>query len=78
LIDNASPRRARTIVRALEVAGLRRGRWVELSGGITPTTVAAYRRVGADAVSLGALTHSAAALAFHLELRPARLSPRRP
>jgi nicotinate-nucleotide pyrophosphorylase (carboxylating) len=77
LIDNASPRRARSIVRALVAARLRRGRWVELSGGITPGTVAAYRRVGADAVSLGSLTHSAPALPFHLELRPARLSPRR-
>ncbi|MGC2789379.1 MAG: hypothetical protein WA547_04900, partial [Thermoplasmata archaeon] len=47
------------------------------SGGITPATVARYRRVGADAVSLGSLTHSAPALPFHLELRPARLSPRR-
>ncbi|MGA8543201.1 MAG: carboxylating nicotinate-nucleotide diphosphorylase [Thermoplasmata archaeon] len=76
LIDNASPPRARAIVRALEVEGLRRGRWVELSGGITPATVGAYRRVGANAVSLGALTHSAPALPFHLELVPARLSPR--
>jgi nicotinate-nucleotide pyrophosphorylase (carboxylating) len=77
LIDNASPRRARAIVRALATAGLRRGRWVELSGGITPENVRAYRSVGADAVSLGALTHSAPALPFHLELRPARLSRRR-
>jgi nicotinate-nucleotide pyrophosphorylase (carboxylating) len=77
LIDNASPRRARSIVRALVTARLRRGRWVELSGGITPATVAAYRPVGADAVSLGSLTHSAPALPFHLELGPGRLSPRR-
>jgi nicotinate-nucleotide pyrophosphorylase (carboxylating) len=77
LIDNASPRRARAIVRAVEAAGLRRGRWIELSGGITPATVARYRSVGADAASLGALTHSAPALPFHLVLRPARLNPRR-
>jgi nicotinate-nucleotide pyrophosphorylase (carboxylating) len=77
LIDNASPRRARAIVRSLVAAKLRNGRWVELSGGITPSTVGTYRRVGADAVSLGALTHSAPALPFHLELRPTRLSPRR-
>lgn len=70
LIDNASPARARSIVRALERAGLRRGRWIELSGGITPRTVGRYRLVGADAVSLGALTHSAPALPFHLVLRP--------
>jgi nicotinate-nucleotide pyrophosphorylase (carboxylating) len=77
LIDNASPSRAAAIVRALEHAHLRRGRWVELSGGITPATIGRYRHVGADAASLGVLTHSAPALPFHLELRPARLSPRR-
>lgn len=76
LIDNASPRQARSIVRALERAGLRRGRWVELSGGITPRTVHRYRSVGADAVSLGALTHSAAALPFHLTLRASPGHPR--
>ncbi|HYB63585.1 MAG TPA: carboxylating nicotinate-nucleotide diphosphorylase [Thermoplasmata archaeon] len=70
LLDNVSPKRARAIVRRLERAGLRRGRWVELSGGITPDRVARYRSVGADAVSLGALTHSAPALPFHLTLRP--------
>lgn len=77
LIDNASPSRARAIVRALERSGLRRGRWVELSGRITPATVGRYRAVGADAVSLGALTHSAPALPFHLSIRPLPLSRRR-
>jgi nicotinate-nucleotide pyrophosphorylase (carboxylating) len=76
LVDNAPPARARAIVRALARAGLRRGRWVELSGGITPENVGRYRSVGADAVSLGSLTHSARALPFHLTVRPARL--RRP
>jgi nicotinate-nucleotide pyrophosphorylase (carboxylating) len=74
LIDNASPARARAIVRALERSRLRRGRWVEISGGVTLENVGRYRRAGADAVSLGALTHSARALPFHLVLRPARLS----
>ena len=68
LLDNLSPRGARAVVRSLERAGLRRGRWVELSGGITPDRVAAYRSVGADAVSLGGITHSAPALPFHLVL----------
>ena len=70
LLDNLSPARARSVVLALERAGLRRGLWVELSGGITPERVALYRSVGADAVSLGGLTHSAPALPFHLRLRP--------
>jgi nicotinate-nucleotide pyrophosphorylase (carboxylating) len=78
LLDNTSPKRARAIVLALEAEGLRAGRWVELSGGISAENVARYRRVGADAVSLGALTHSARAVPFHLRLRPARLSRRPP
>lgn len=69
LIDNAGPARAGAIVRALERAGLRSGRWIELSGGITPHNLRAYARVGADALSLGALTHSAPALPFRLRLR---------
>ncbi|HXY47406.1 MAG TPA: carboxylating nicotinate-nucleotide diphosphorylase [Thermoplasmata archaeon] len=69
LIDNATPTRARAIVRALQRAGLRRGRRIELSGGITPDRVRRYRSTGADMASLGALTHSAPALPFHLSLR---------
>ncbi|MGB6501622.1 MAG: carboxylating nicotinate-nucleotide diphosphorylase, partial [Thermoplasmata archaeon] len=76
LLDNRSPRAARAIVRALERAGLRRGRWIELSGGITPDTIGRYRRTGADAASLGALTHSAIAVPFHLTVRPAALRRR--
>ncbi len=78
LIDNAGPRRARAIVRALAHAGLRAGRTVELSGGIAPGDVRRYRSVGADAVSLGALTHSAPALPFHLRLETPRLRRPRP
>jgi nicotinate-nucleotide pyrophosphorylase (carboxylating) len=76
LLDNQSPPRARGIVRALERSGLRRGLWIELSGGLTAETLPRYRSVGADAASLGAITHSAPAVPFHLELRPLPL--RRP
>ncbi|MGD0718071.1 MAG: carboxylating nicotinate-nucleotide diphosphorylase [Thermoplasmata archaeon] len=71
LIDNAGPARARDIVRTLVRAGLRAGLWVELSGGITPDNAKRYARVGADALSLGALTHSAAALPFRMAIQPA-------
>jgi len=68
LIDNAGPARARRIIRSLAAAGLRAGRWIEVSGGIRPENVGRYRDVGADAASLGSLTHSARALPFHLVL----------
>jgi nicotinate-nucleotide pyrophosphorylase (carboxylating) len=76
LIDNRSPAAAARILRALERAGLRDRVWVELSGGITAATIARYRNAGADAASLGSLTHSAVALPFHLVLARPRPSPR--
>ena len=74
LIDNQSPGDAAGIVRALERAGLRDRVWVELSGGITEENVGRYRSIGADAVSLGSLTHSAPSVPFHLTV----LRTRRP
>ncbi len=72
LIDNQRPAAARRVLAALSRAGVRDHVWVELSGGIDPENVVHYRTVGADAVSLGSITHSAPALPFHLELRPRR------
>lgn len=70
LVDNRGPAGARRIVRELERSGLRGRVAVELSGGITASNVARYRRVGADRASLGSLTHSAPALPFHLTVLP--------
>ncbi len=72
LVDNASPADATRLIDGLSKAGRRAGLHVELSGGITPANAGAYRRTGADALSLGALTHSAPALPFHLTLTPVR------
>jgi len=70
LVDNASPMRARSVVAALRAERLRGRVSVELSGGITARNLRRYRSVGADAASLGSLTHSAVAVPFHLRLRP--------
>ncbi|MCI4356393.1 MAG: carboxylating nicotinate-nucleotide diphosphorylase [Thermoplasmata archaeon] len=72
LIDNATAPQARRIIRQLRRDRPRSQLRVELSGGITPGNVRLYRRTGADAVSLGALTHSARALPFHMTVRPLR------
>ena len=69
LIDNAGPGQARAIVGAARSAPGGRRVWIELSGGITPSSIARYRRSGADAASLGSITHSAPALPFHLVVR---------
>jgi nicotinate-nucleotide pyrophosphorylase (carboxylating) len=78
LLDNQTPRGARRIIRALRGAGLRRRVWLELSGGITPSNLPRYRSVGADAASLGSLTHSAPALPFHLRWVPSTVARRSP
>ncbi|NUQ56597.1 MAG: nicotinate-nucleotide diphosphorylase (carboxylating), partial [Dehalococcoidia bacterium] len=41
---------------------------LEASGGVTLATVAAIAATGVDAISVGALTHSAPALDISLEL----------
>jgi nicotinate-nucleotide pyrophosphorylase (carboxylating) len=61
LLDNASVEEAAALVRL--VAGRVA---VELSGGMTLANVAAYAATGADRISVGALTHSAPAVALHL------------
>jgi nicotinate-nucleotide pyrophosphorylase (carboxylating) len=65
LLDNLTPAQA-----ADEICYIARRAKVELSGGITLETVRAYAETGADFVSSGALTHSAAAvdINFRLEL----------
>jgi nicotinate-nucleotide pyrophosphorylase (carboxylating) len=77
LIDNATPAQARTIVTAVRGAPGGAHLPIELSGGITASNLARYRSTGADAVSLGSLTHSAPALPFHLTVAPVRRSESR-
>lgn len=63
LLDNMSPEELRRAV-AL-VSGRAR---TEASGGITLATIRAVAETGVDAVSVGALTHSATALDLSLEV----------
>jgi nicotinate-nucleotide pyrophosphorylase (carboxylating) len=63
LLDNMSPGEVRAAVDRV------RGRClVEVSGGVTLDTVAAYAATGADLVAIGALTHSAPILDLGLDL----------
>jgi nicotinate-nucleotide pyrophosphorylase (carboxylating) len=63
MLDNMSPGEVRAAV-AL-IGGRAR---TEVSGGVTLETVRAYAETGADFISVGALTHSPAALDFSLEI----------
>ena len=68
LLDNMPPDRLRAAVRrrdAVSPATL-----LEASGGVNLTTVAAVAATGVDRISVGALTHSAAALDVGLDYLP--------
>jgi len=75
LLDNFAPaevRRARRLRDATCDAGPPQ---LEVSGGVTLDTVAAYAEAGADRISVGALTHSAGVLDVGLDVE---MEPRRP
>lgn len=64
LLDNMTPAEVRAAVELVD------GRLpVEVSGGVTLATVATYAGLGADFISVGAITHSAPVLDIALDLR---------
>ena len=67
LLDNMDPAQVAECV-ALVRSSERPGTLVEVSGGVTLGTVAAYAEAGADLVSTGAITQSAPALDIGLDL----------
>lgn len=62
MLDNMSPDRISSIVRALQRDGVWDAILVEASGGISESNIGEYAGCGADVISIGALTHSARAL----------------
>jgi nicotinate-nucleotide pyrophosphorylase (carboxylating) len=66
LLDNMTPDAVAACVSVISGRCL-----VEVSGGVTLDTVAAYAAAGADLISVGALTHSAPILDIGLDLLPA-------
>ncbi len=66
MLDNMTPDAVASTVRALRAAGY--GVLVEVSGGVSEASAPAFAAAGADLLSVGALTHSAAALDLGLDL----------
>ena len=62
MLDNMTPEQARAIVDMLRRESLWDDTLIEASGGISEGNLEAYAAAGVDAVSIGALTHSARAL----------------
>lgn len=70
MLDNFSPANAKATVAALRDAGLHDNVLVEASGNVSEASISAYAAAGMDAISIGALTHSARALDLSATLIP--------
>jgi nicotinate-nucleotide pyrophosphorylase (carboxylating) len=64
LLDNMDPFMMREVVKRFKGKVL-----LEASGGINLDTVKGVAQTGVDLISVGALTHSAVSVPFHLEIR---------
>jgi nicotinate-nucleotide pyrophosphorylase (carboxylating) len=68
LLDNMTSDQIGTIVGRLQHESLWNDVLIEASGGISETNIESYAATGVDAISLGALTHSARALDICLRI----------
>jgi nicotinate-nucleotide pyrophosphorylase (carboxylating) len=62
MLDNLAPATITAILQMLRVEALLDDTLVEASGGVSEATLESYAATGVDAISIGALTHSARAL----------------
>ncbi len=70
MLDNFSPEEAALAVAMLARAGLLENVLVEASGRVSQPLAEAYAASGVDAISIGALTHSAKALDLSAQMAP--------
>jgi nicotinate-nucleotide pyrophosphorylase (carboxylating) len=70
LLDNMTPEQARGTIDVLRAEHLHDDVLVEISGAITEGNLEDYASCGADALSMGALTHSPRALDLSLKITP--------
>ena len=68
MLDNMSPQDIAGAISALSEAGLRDKVMLEISGGIKAETIAAYKGLDIDIISMGALTHSVRCADVSLEI----------
>lgn len=68
MLDNFSPQQIRKAIQWLKRKHYYEDYLIEATGGITSESIAAYSKTGVDVLSVGSITHSAAALDFSLEI----------
>lgn len=69
MLDNVAPEEIARVIKALQDHGLYDEALIEASGQISEATIEAYAATKVDAISIGAITHSAQALDLRQRLR---------
>jgi len=70
MLDNMNAGQVKETILALESAGLRKNRVLEISGGIDENTIRSYAALDIDVISVGALTHTVKNFSLTLEILP--------
>ena len=70
MLDNMSPDQVTQTITLLAREGLRDRILIELSGGITESSLKTYAALDVDMISLGFLTHSVSNFSVNLEIIP--------
>ncbi|MFH1590644.1 MAG: carboxylating nicotinate-nucleotide diphosphorylase [archaeon] len=70
MLDNMDPETINSVISMLKKKDLLKHILIEASGGITFDTIPSFAATGVDALSIGAITHSAPAFDFSLEVIP--------
>lgn len=68
MLDNMEPDEVKEVIDRLNDSDIRYDSLIEVSGGITEDNIVEYAKTGVDIISIGALTHSARSLDFHMEV----------
>lgn len=70
MLDNMNPQQVRETIALLKTAGLRDRVTIEVSGGISGTSIDQFAASGADIISMGSLTHTVRNFPVTLEISP--------
>ena len=68
MLDNFTPAQAAKSIKEMKKMGLRKRALIEISGGVNHKNLKQYARARPDYISMGHITHSAAAVDFSLRI----------
>ena len=68
MLDNFSPKQAKSTIKNLETLNLRKNIKIEISGGVNEKNIIQYATLGVDMISVGEITNSPKGIDLSLEI----------